>query len=197
MITKQHSIRSAAAIALLAGAAAGAAEPAQPTEQAAHIAQTFMQTLGRTLQQTMKQEGPVAAIKVCSAVAPSIAGELSRQNGWRITRVGTRVRNPMLGMPDAWEQQVLTQFQARAAAGESFKEMSHAEIVAEPNGRYFRFMKAIGTQARCLTCHGPVGQIPAPVHAILKQQYPFDAATGYRQGDLRGAVSIKYRFERM
>lgn len=57
-------------------------------------------------------------VKVCTDLAPHIAGRLSRDQGWRVTRVGTRVRNPLLGMPDAWEQQVLALFAARAAKGE-------------------------------------------------------------------------------
>lgn len=45
------------------------------------------------------------------------SGRLSRERGWRVTRVGTRVRNPLLGKPDAWEQQVLAGFTERAAKG--------------------------------------------------------------------------------
>jgi hypothetical protein len=29
------------------------------------------------------------------------------------------------------------------------------------------------------------------VTAVLKEKYPNDRATGYREGDLRGAVSVK------
>lgn len=186
------------AIALLSGPAIGlAADLTQRQQEAAAAAQTLMQDLAGTLKQAIQRDGPAAAIKVCSEQAPAIAGELSRQKGWRVTRVGTRVRNPLLGMPDAWEQQVLADFQRRALEGESFSAMSHAEVVTEPDGDYFRYMQAIGTRPVCLTCHGPVEQIPAPVHAILKQQYPFDEATGYAPGDLRGAVSIKYPVSRM
>ncbi len=57
--------------------------------------------------------------------------------------------------------------------------------------RYFRYMKAIGTQPVCLTCHGTSEQIPANVEEALATSYPFDQATGYSAGDIRGAVSIK------
>jgi hypothetical protein len=33
--------------------------------------------------------------------------------------------------------------------------------------------------------------IPAGVRAKLATEYPMDRATGYREGELRGAVSIK------
>jgi hypothetical protein len=105
--------------------------------------------------------------------------------------MGTRVRNPLLGMPDAWEQHVLEKFSERAAKGEALAGMSHGEVVTEPGGQYFRFMRAIPVQPKCLLCHGPAETIPESIKTILKQQYPFDAAIGYKAGDLRGAVSIK------
>jgi hypothetical protein len=69
--------------------------------------------------------------------------------------------------------------------------MSYAEVVTEPQGRYFRYMKAIGVTPLCLTCHGAKEQIPEPVRAALKTHYPHDQAVNYQAGDLRGGVSIK------
>ena len=139
----------------------------------------------------MTKGGPVEAIKVCAELAPEIANRLSRENGWRVTRVGTRVRNPLLGMPDAWEQHVLEGFAARAAKGEALVGMGHGELVSEPDGEYYRFMKAIVVKPKCLLCHGTTETIPDSIKTMLKQRYPFDAATGYHVGELRGAVSIK------
>lgn len=182
---------------LLCASASGAAELEQQRQEAAAVTQTFMDKLMGTMQQEMRAGGPTAAIKVCTEQAPAIAGQLSREHGWRVTRVGTRVRNPMLGMPDSWEQQVLAQFQQRKDDGEALKGMNHAEVVSEPGGRYFRFMAAIGIQPRCLTCHGPLEQIPEAVRTLLSEHYPHDTATGYQEGDLRGAVSIKYPLDKM
>jgi len=139
----------------------------------------------------MKAGGPLAAVKVCSELAPQITAKISREKGWKVTRVGTRVRNPMLGMPDSWEQQVLSKFSERASKGEGFDKMAYAEIVEEPDGKYFRFMKAIGVKGQCLACHGDTDQMNAEVKKLLKERYPHDKATGYKVGDLRGAVSIK------
>jgi hypothetical protein len=52
-------------------------------------------------------------------------------------------------------------------------------------------MKAIGVAPQCLVCHGSAEQIPETVRAELQTLYPHDRATGYKPGDLRGAVSIK------
>jgi len=169
----------------------------QRHQAAEEASKAFLQKLGGTMKAEMKTNGPVAAIKVCSDVAPDIAADLSREKGWKVTRLGTRVRNPMLAMPDIWEQKVLTEFQERANKGESMQDMVYSELVIEPNGEYFRFMKAIGVKPQCLTCHGNQSEIPEAVKSVLQKRYPHDQATGYKPGDLRGAVSIKQPVNQM
>lgn len=163
----------------------------QMKKEAVEVTKSFVGKLGSAMKQEMKKGGPTAAIKVCTEKAPQYAAEISKEKGWKVTRVGTRVRNPMLGMPDVWEQYVLKEFAVQAAKGESYEKMAFAEIVEEPNGRYFRFMKAIGTKPQCLTCHGDEQAVSSEVLAILSKHYPHDQARNYKVGELRGAVSIK------
>ncbi len=151
----------------------------------------FMQELVSALQKEMAAGGPAGAVGVCSDLAPSIAGRISRETGWRVTRVSAKVRNPLLGMPDAWEQKVLLDFEKRAAKGEDIDKMSFSEAVNEPDGKVFRYMKAVAVKQPCLACHGTEEQIAPSVRAILKERYPHDMASGYKIGDLRGAISIK------
>lgn len=161
-------------------------------EQAARqVAGAFLKELGGHLKAALQGNEPAEAIKICRDIAPAIANRLSLENGWMVTRVGTRVRNPMIGMPDTWEQRVLTQFQELATKDEPLDEMTLAEVVSEPDGRYFRFMKAIGVKPMCVMCHGDRKAIPEPVRAVLSEHYPHDQALGYQVGQLRGAVSIK------
>jgi len=94
-------------------------------------------------------------------------------------------------MPDAGEPYVFKEFAARAANGEALGGIRHGEIVTKPGGQYYRFMKAIPVQPSCLLCHGPVETIPDTIKTVLKNNYPFDAAIGYKAGDPRVAVSIK------
>jgi hypothetical protein len=167
------------------------ADQMAPEQVANEVAETFLGELNQAMVREMTKGGPIEAIIVCTKLAPDIAGRLSREHGWRVTRVGTRVRNPLLGMPDAWEQRVMAEFAERAAKGETFADMAHDEVVTEPDGQYFRFMKPIMVQPKCLLCHGSHDQIPESIRLMLKQQYPFDRAIGYKTGELRGAVSIK------
>ncbi len=194
MATNSSTARKAligAVVSLLLGINMVQADTIGREQAAANVTVAFLQELGEAMTREMTKGGPVEAIKVCAELALEIANRLSRENGWRVTRVGTRVRNPLLGMPDAWEQNVLEEFAARASKGESLAGMSHGEVVTEPGGQYFRFMKAIPVQPKCLLCHGRAETIPESIKTILNQQYPFDAAIGYQAGDLRGAVSIK------
>lgn len=173
-------------------AALGTSVFADQTEEAARVAATELtQKLGVALKKEITASGPDGAVSVCRDIAPALAGEQSRKTGSRVTRVSLRTRNPLLGQPDAWEQQVLADFDRRATRGEKTDSLEHSEIVIEPQGRYFRYMKAIPVQPLCLTCHGSAETIPDSVKAKLTAEYPHDRATGYSLGQIRGAVSIK------
>lgn len=75
--------------------------------------------------------------------------------------------------------------------GELLRELEHAEIVSEPAGRFYRFMKANPLGPQCLTCHGPSEKMSAAQRAQLANEYPFDRATGFVSGQVRGATSVK------
>ena len=182
---------TACVAAPLAQAAGDDAEIQARVDAAKAVTGDFLKQLGGTMKREMKAGGPTAAMKVCRDVAPGIANDMSLAKGWKVTRVGTRVRNPMLGLPDAWEQSVLQDFEKRAAKGEKFDAMTYFEVVEEPAGKSLRYMKAIGAAPQCMACHGSAEQIAEPVRAQLKTMYPYDRAVGYKPGDLRGAVSIK------
>jgi hypothetical protein len=160
-------------------------------DEAKRVSGDFLKKLANTMKSEMQAGGPTAAMKVCREVAPNLANDISLEKGWRVTRVGTRTRNPMLGLPDAWEQVVLQDFQERAARGEKFEDMTRFEVVEEPSGKSLRFMRAIGLAPQCVICHGNPDQLAEPVRSLLNDLYPHDRAIDYKPGDLRGAVSIK------
>ncbi|MBF0350446.1 MAG: DUF3365 domain-containing protein [SAR324 cluster bacterium] len=146
--------------------------------------------LKEQLQQQMKLNGPKAAIQVCAELAPSLSSSLSRETGQVIRRVSLKARNP-LDIPDVWEQQVLMNFDQQQKQGKDPASLVYSEKVTEGNQEYFRFMKAIPTEKVCLNCHGDDKTINAPVKDVLEILYPHDQATGYQEGMIRGAFSIK------
>jgi len=171
--------------------AASADEQAEREQAAKQVTQQFVKQLGGHLKKEMKANGPVAAIKVCKDVAPDIVNQLSIENGWRVSRVTNKVRNPSSGLPDQWESKVLAEFEALAKKGEEYSSMSKSAVVEENGQSYYRFMKPLAIKPVCLSCHGSEEDIPATVQAELAKHYPFDQAVNYKVGDLRGAVSIK------
>jgi hypothetical protein len=165
-------------------------DPKQVEEMRA-VAKTLATQLGGKLKAEVDANGPASAVGVCKKIAPQIASDLSKQNGWKVGRVGTRVRNAETGTPDAWNAKVLAEFSQRMKQGEKPDAMEVAEVVAEPSGKYLRYAKAIPVQSMCLTCHGSPKDIPEGVKARLQAEYPMDKATGYSVGELRGAVVVK------
>jgi len=164
---------------------------ADQTTEARTLASQMIQQLGAALKKELAANGPDGAVSVCRDIAPAIAGELSRKSGGRVARVSLKSRNPLLGEPDLWEQQVLAEFDRRAAAGEKIESLEYSGTTDEPHGRYFRYMKALPVQPLCLSCHGTAENIPDQVRAKLAIEYPYDRATGYGLGQVRGAVTIK------
>ena len=186
------SIRAVPLALLLAACATPPAEDtAKLAAEARKVAAGMQSSLAAKLLGELQAKGPEAAIGVCTTLAPDVAARISREQGWRVTRVSLKTRNPVLGSPDAWEQSVLADFDARAARGDKPDAIEHAEVVREPQGRYFRYMKALPVAPLCVSCHGGPESIPPGVKARLAAEYPHDRATGYRPGELRGAISIK------
>lgn len=155
------------------------------------VAAEFVKMLGGELRREMEATGPIRAILVCKFYAPEVASTLSRQTGWRVSRVSLKSRNPALGYPDLWEQKVLTEFDQRVARGEKADNLEYSEIVREPQGEVFRYMKALPVVPLCLNCHGPENQLTEAVKLQLRTEYPHDRGVGYSLGQVRGAVTIK------
>lgn len=167
---------------------------ADALDERAAASQAAVQTFGAQLQgelmSAMQAGGPMQAIPVCRDRAPAIAADLSAETGWDIGRTSLKIRNPD-NAPDDWERAVLEDFDAQQRAGVPATDLVRYEVVQEGDAQVFRFMRAIPTAGLCLTCHGsiPAGDIQ---HA-LEQFYPDDQATGYSEGEIRGAFTVIQR----
>lgn len=160
-------------------------------QDAQQTAQTFTQELGGTLKQHIQTQGVVSAIPFCKQVAPAIANKHSTETKV-VKRVSTKARNRTQGIPDAWEQNALASFAQQVQTAAKDAPLEQSQVTTENGQRYFRYAKAIKIQAMCLKCHGQEQDIAPDVRNALSINYPQDIARGYKEGDLRGAVSIKY-----
>lgn len=188
-----------AAAALLAAAGAVAAAQGVPprTDEAAMLEESrkvaidLVSQVRGELTRALEFSGPLRAIVVCKYSVPEITSNLSRNTGWRVTRVTLRPRNPALGSADAWEQRVLQDFEKRVDRGEHAEDLEYRELVTEPQGRFFRYMKALPVGPLCITCHGPAEKMSDAVKAQIGVDYKGDKAVSYLPGQIRGAVSVK------
>ncbi|PWQ96599.1 Tll0287-like domain-containing protein [Leucothrix pacifica] len=158
-------------------------------EQAKLAVQALGGTLKGELQSAMKSGGPVNAMDVCNTKAPEIAKSVSADKNMAVSRVSLQNRNPVMGKANDWQDTVLNEFETRKASGEKPDTLAYANIVKTSDGHEeFRFMKAIPTGSLCLTCHG--SELKPEVSAKLNELYPDDKATGFKEGDLRGAFVV-------
>jgi hypothetical protein len=176
-----------AAASTLPASDAAAPDAAALNRQATASVAALASALKSELMAAMTAGGPLQAIDVCQARAPEIAREISDGQGLKISRVSQRNRN-VENAPTAWQSAVLEDFQARLEAGEAADSLTWQDFAETRGGREFRFMKAIPTQPLCLTCHGQA--IAPPVTEKLAELYPGDKATGFAEGDLRGAFVV-------
>ncbi|MDP2562128.1 DUF3365 domain-containing protein [Psychrobium sp. 1_MG-2023] len=152
------------------------------------LVKEFAGNLQGTLKPALKGQGPVAAINVCNEVAPKLAQQFEQQTGWRVGRTSLKARNPD-NAPDAWESAVLNKLEQKKAQNVAFSQLEYAEVVNFNGQPTLRYIKAIPTaQKPCLACHG--SNIKPHVAAKIKMLYPQDKATGYHEGDIRGAFTI-------
>lgn len=154
----------------------------------------FMKELKGILIEQIQTGGVVQAVTVCSDTAQVISNDFGRERGVFIKRVSLKNRNE-INYPDDFEKRALGEFESLHNNNALNNETEFAEITTEGNFRYLRYLKPIIIQAECLNCHGNESQMMPEVINLITQKYPEDKATGYKTGDLRGAISIKKAIE--
>jgi len=155
--------------------------------EAKQITKAFGGALKAELKAAIKEGGAINALNVCNTEAIKITEAVSKEKNASITRVSLKNRNP-LNKPNEWQKKVLEDFNARALKGEDIAKMGFAKIINNDGKKQLHFMKALPTKKLCLNCHG--SNIKAPIQKKLTELYPDDKATGYKEGEVRGAVVI-------
>jgi hypothetical protein len=127
------------------------------------------------------------------AVAGSqIANDFSLMTGHKLKQTSLRVRNPS-NSPDKWERKVLKLLDS----SEYPKGVGFGEMIEVGGKKNFRFMKPIYVEPGCLQCHGKKREIRPEIRRFLESKYPFDQAFGYKEGELRGGISIIISLEKL
>ena len=165
--------------------------PAAPEwiEQSRQLAQQLGGELKGELGRAINEGGPVAAVSVCKTRAPAIAARLSAESGAVVGRTALRVRNPA-NAPDDLQRAVLEQFSGELASGK-FAGPARGSVRDQPRRAGRASLHARDPDRR------PVPHLPRPalapeLAAAIERDYPDDQATGFEQGQLRGAFSVTW-----
>ena len=164
------------------------AEPIQTQAAEAKAAiKELAVALKTELKGAMQAGGPVAAIGVCNTQAMPITQRVANEQGLLLSRVSLKNRNPA-NLPNEWQIAALESFEQQKAEGRDAGSLVWSETAIVDGKQEFRFMKAIPTDAVCLSCHGT--DLSPDVSRILADLYPMDRATGFHEGDIRGAFVV-------
>jgi len=157
-------------------------------KEARRLADELGDKIRGLLFQELQRGGPASAVRVCSEVAQEITREFNRHTGHHARRVSARVRNPQ-NLPDGYERHVLARMEMEIRQKQLAKE--YIAVIDEENEKVLRYMRPLMVAPLCLNCHGPKETMTPEVKRMLAERYPEDQATGFQDGDLRGAISVK------
>ena len=151
------------------------------------IAQATFNELSSQLMAQMKEGGPAQAVPFCKENAAVILGELSDKYDVTIKRSSDLLRSCKIE-PTERELEIIYNYQKLIK-----EEKELRPIVEIDSNDKKHFYAPIKIKANCLMCHGKVNEtMSVKTDSIIKSIYPFDIATGYSEGDLRGVWSITF-----
>jgi len=173
----------------LAGCAAPAPQPVDVSAKSAALADRFQADLQGQLQAAIQAGGPVGAIGVCQQAAPAIAASLSEESGAEVRRIALQERNPT-AVPEGDLRGRLEQLAAAPLTADGRPAVLQWTS-GSGAGAKAHYMRAIPMKEQpCAACHGTA--ITPEVQARLAVLYPADKATGFKPGDLRGAILVSW-----
>jgi hypothetical protein len=168
--------------------------PVKEISELRTTANDFMKSLKSVLVKEIQTNGIVDAVSVCSDTAQILTNNFGQEKGVIIRRVSSKNRNP-LNKPDDFEIKALQRFEEWYKNGELLPQTELASVEEEDEKKFILYMKPIFIQPECLGCHGTENEIPDNIKLILNERYPEDKAVNFKNGDLRGAVSVKKEFK--
>jgi len=136
----------------------------------------------------MREEDPVAVYLAYADNVPGWGKEISDSSRFDFSRTALGVRNPA-NAPDEWERRQMELFNFLADRGQDPESFEVAEIVQEGDEKVFRWLRPVVMSETCLTCHGEA--LDSRIRLLLGQEYSLDEASGYSEGQLGGAYSIR------
>lgn len=147
------------------------------------IATAVQEVLLRNVMQVTKTGGPVYAVAFCNERAIPLTDSLSKEYNCQIQRISDKYRNPA-NKPTEYDEAVLLKMR-------SSNPIKPFLVSENDKSIYYKPIKI--AMPACLNCHGIEGkEIAMKTLAAIRQKYPDDIATGYKEGDFRGMWKITF-----
>lgn len=188
-MTKKHIFERTGLLSLLLTSGLYAQEiPQDIVETGDKVTKELTQHLSSKLQHEIKTNGIIQAANFCNANALILTEEvnLHQVQGISIKRISLKERNPA-NTPTPDEREALDSMQ------KMLDEKKLPEYIITQETKSYKYYKPLVIKKEaCLKCHGDIAQNP-PLQQFMKEHYPEDKATGYKMGDLRGAMVVEIR----
>jgi len=201
---KKSSIALAAFLTAitLAGCSPDKERLAKAGEITEEIQQTLAPAMMKRLFGVIQKEGYANAVSVCTGTAETVLPKKSAEFTEKykadgiaeivIKRVSLKVRNPA-DTPNELEREILKKWEKQEASSSGDKE---AKLTTKRSGEHYYALAPIRIiSPQCLKCHGKESDLDPEAAAKINELYPDDQATGYELGDLRGAFSVRVKFQ--
>ncbi len=151
-------------------------------EKGKNISAAVFSSLFQLLSKSIASYGTDSAVAFCNIKALQVTDSLSQAFQAEIKRTSHKIRNPE-NKPDSIEMIYIQKYLGKQPE----------DPVAVDMGQKVYFFAPIWLAQPCLQCHGnPEVDIKPEVLQKIKEKYPYDQATGFEVGDLRGIWSIKF-----
>lgn len=174
-------VLAVAASVLLAGSAIAGISAQSPEEKAAAIADeiiTMRSTLAKEFIKPGVEVNEETFRKVCGAVGKRVK-EISEKEGVNIRHAATKNRNSQ-NAAGPQEAALMKRFD------EDRGLLEVREDIQADGKEFIRYTRPIFVENACLACHGAKDARPE----FVKAKYPDDMAFDFKEGDLRGILSI-------
>ena len=156
------------------------------------IANSLVSTLKGEVKAAMESGGVEKAISTCYVKALPLTDSVAKSSSFRVSikRISDKLRNPR-NMPDEQEKLALALFNQIIRSGEELPEFYIQKITGGSTVEY-NFYKPMRMESMCLICHGDKQTMAPNAAKLLAKYYPEDQARGYKEGDFRGLIRIKF-----
>ncbi len=148
------------------------------------IANAMQEVLLQNVMHATKKGGPVYAVAFCNERAMPLTDSLSGEYKCKIQRISDKYRNPA-NKPNENDEAVLLKMKSSNPV---------KPFLGNENGKTIYYKPIKIAMPACLNCHGAEGkEIAMKTFSAIRQKYPNDLATGYKEGDFRGMWKITFR----